>query len=305
MTATAPVTTAAAVAVHRFRSMGTDVTVVLPKGALRHANDVEAIFDDWSDRFTRFAPSSELMHLNRHAGMPVSVSPAMLDAVDAAVAAASSTDGLFDPLLGSRMAELGYDRTFDLLPVDRPAASLRPWHAGEWRSIRIDRGQGTVTLPAGAALDLGGLAKGMAVDAALDALADAGMSFAAVNAGGDLAVHGLPPDEEAWSVAVEEYSAGSVRLSSGALATSSVLRRRWTVDGYVRHHLLDPRTGMPVENELAQVSVAAGTCRQAEVAAKAVLLLGATGGAHFIEQHGLAALLITRRGEELRLGVWT
>lgn len=305
MTATAHRSAPSGVAIHRFRSMGTDVTVMLPKGALRHADEVEAVFDDWSDRFTRFDPSSELMHLNAHAGTPVSVSTTMLEAVSSAVAAATSTDGLFDPLLGSRMVELGYDRTFDLLPVDRPAVSLRPWHAGEWRSILVDRERGTVTLPAGAALDLGGLAKGMAVDAALNALVSDGVAFAAVNAGGDLAVHGLPPDEGAWSVDVEAYTAGGVSLTSGALATSSILRRRWTVDGYARHHLLDPRTGMPVENELAQASVAASTCRQAEVAAKAVLLMGATGGAQFIEQHGLSALLLTRKGEAIRLGAWS
>jgi len=307
MTAIAPRSpfTPAGVAVHRFRSMGTDVSVVLPRGALRHADEVEAVFDDWSTRFTRFDRSSELMHLNAHAGTPVSVSSMMLEAVSSAVAAAASTDGLFDPLLGSRMVELGYDRTFDLLPVDQPAVSLRPWRAGEWRSIVIDRARGTVTLPAGAALDLGGLAKGMAVDAALDALVHDGVAFAAVNAGGDLAVHGVPPDDDLWSVDVEAYPGGTVNLTSGALATSSILRRRWTVDGYARHHLLDPRTGMPVQNELAQVSVAASTCRQAEVAAKAVLLMGATGGAQFIEQHGLAALLLTQRGEAIRLGAWS
>ena len=161
------------------------------------------------------------------------------------------------------------------------------------------------TLPAGSGLDLGGLAKGMAVDAALRLLVNAGLPYGAVNAGGDLAVHGLPPGQDAWPVELEGGMERTVTLDSGALATSSVLRRRWSVDGFIRHHLLDPRTGLPVHNELAQASVAAATCGQAEVAAKAALLMGPVAAADFIDRHGLSALLITHRGEELRLGAWT
>lgn len=283
--------------------MGTDVTVALPADSPAAAEPIERLFHEWDLRFSRFRPDSELMALNRAAGTPFDASQPMFDAVETALSAARATNGLFDPLLLGRMVELGYDRTFDQLPGESAASPLRPWHAGEWQDVHLDPGSLSVTLPAGSGIDLGGLAKGMAVDAAIQGLATAGIPFAAVNAGGDLAVLGTPPGQDAWDVDLEGVDR-AVSLPSGAMATSSVLRRRWRVDGVTRHHLLDPRTGLPVDNELAQVSVASASCAQAEVAAKAVLLMGATAGADFVERHGLSALIVTRRGDALRLGRW-
>jgi thiamine biosynthesis lipoprotein len=303
MTTAAPAGLFVGLGARRFRAMGTDVTVLLPAARDDAAGAVERLMDAWDRRFSRFRPDSELMALNRAAGTPFAASDTMYEAASAALAAAQATDGLFDPLLFGRMVELGYDRTFDELPADGTAAPLREWHAGEWRSVRLDPVNRTVTLPAGSGIDLGGLAKGMAVDAAVREMAAAGIDFAAVNAGGDLAVIGTPPGLGTWDVEIEGV-AEAISLSSGALATSSVLRRRWMVRGQVRHHLIDPRTGLPVENEIAQVSVAAATCVQAEVAAKAVFLLGTVAGTAFVERHGLSALVVTRSGEELRLGAW-
>jgi len=296
-------TRAAGIRAHRFGCMGTDVSVLLPPDHADAAGRVEHLFHEWDHRFSRFRTDSELMALNRAAGGPYVVSEPMYGAVAAALSAAQATDGLFDPLLLGRLLELGYDRDFEELPGQRAAAPLRAWHAGEWRSVRLDAETRTVELPAGSGIDLGGLAKGMAVDAAIRLLDEAGVPYAAVNAGGDLAVIGSPPGHEAWDVALEGIDE-TVSVTTGAMATSSILRRRWNVGGRTRHHLLDPRTGLPVDNELAQASVAAATCAQAEVAAKAVLLAGPVAGADFVERHGLSALVVTRRGETLRLGSW-
>ena len=105
-------------------------------------------------------------------------------------------------------------------------------------------------------------------------------------------------------MAVDGRADRPISIEAGALATSSVLRRRWRVGELERHHLVDPRTGLPADTGLSQVSVAAATCREAEVAAKAVLLLGATAGADFVDRHALAALAVTDEGDELRLGWW-
>ena len=222
----------------------------------------------------------------------------------AAIRAATATDGLFDPLLGRRMEELGYDRTFDALMPDRVGLPLRAWHPGEWRSIAVDRARQTVTLPAGGGLDLGGIGKGMAVDAALALLVRRGNPYGAVNAGGDLAVHGQPPDANGWEIAIDGSVPSQLSLRSGALATSSVERRRWQVDGRPRHHLLDPRTGMPAATGLRSASVAAATCQQAEVAAKAALLLGPVAGSEFLLRRNLSGLLVTDGGDALRIGAW-
>jgi thiamine biosynthesis lipoprotein len=289
---------------HRFRSMGCDVRVLAPSDRSHAALAVRHIFDAWDARFSRFRRNSELEALNDAGGRPFPVSDLMMSVLATALRAAHATDGLVDPMLGGRMIELGYDRTYEELEPGGQDSVLREWRAGAWRAIVMDQGRGTVQLPVGYRVDLGGIAKGMAVDAALGALVADGVPYAAVNAGGDLAVAGLPPGGESWSVAIDGPTETVVALRRGALATSSVLRRRWVANGTDRHHLLDPRTGMPATGPIVQASVAAATCVQAEVAAKMAVLSDLPGAIGRLEQHRLAALLLTAEGEAWRVGTW-
>src|SRR5581483_8068359 len=176
-----------------FRAMGTDVLVLAPAGrAVRAARLVEELFEEWEAALSRFRPESELSRLNASAGLEVRVGPIVLAAVEAALDAARATAGLFDPTLLPDLVRVGYDRSFDEMgEPDSPAA--RPRGGGDWREIHVDRGRRTVRLPAGCGLDLGGVAKGMAVDAAIELLTATGLESALVDAGGDLRVHGLPP----------------------------------------------------------------------------------------------------------------
>jgi thiamine biosynthesis lipoprotein len=164
-----------------------------------------------------------------------------------------------------------------------------------------------VRVPVGGALDLGGIAKGMAADAAVAELREAGVPYALVNAGGDLATHGLPPESDGWAVGIDnvDLGGGAALLAGGALATSSTLRRRWSRGGDSQHHLLDPLSGLPLEGELVQATVTAASCRQAEVAAKVAMLGTMAEASAFVLQHGLTAALVTRAGDQLRVGQWT
>ena len=98
--------------------------------------------------------------------------------------------------------QLGYDRTFDELPAELPPAEHPTFPGGSWRDIRINRVLRLVALPPGVGVDFGGIAKGMAVDAALERLRLEGIHTALVNAGGDLAVLGVPPLEGQWPIEV-------------------------------------------------------------------------------------------------------
>ena len=286
--------------------MGTTVGVLLPPGSTRRAGAVRALFTEWEATLSRFRPDSELSALNGVAGREARVSPLLFDVVAASLDAARATEGLFDPTLGARMAELGYDRTFADLPADRPATPRpdacppAPWVAGRWRGVGIDGRLRTIRLPAGVALDVGGIAKGMAVDASIALLAAEGVAAAAVNAGGDLAVLGLPGEAPAWTIRIEtpvdDRPAPVVAITSGGLATSSVGRRRWHADGEARHHLIDPRDGRSARTDAWSVSVPASTCRVAEVAAKVALVLGRALGGAFLRRHGLDGLIIAEDG---------
>jgi thiamine biosynthesis lipoprotein len=290
---------------HRFRSMGCEVTLLAPSSRPDAEPLTREVFARWDERFSRFRAGSELEALNNAGGRPFPVSELMLTVLGAALRAARATDGLFDPLLGVRMVELGYDRTFEELPSRRTAGPLLDWRAGAWREIVVDEERRTVQLPIGYRIDLGGIAKGMAVDAAIEALVAESVPYAAVDAGGDLAVAGLPPGLESWPVAIDNGPGETVvAVRQGALATSSVLRRRWEVNDAERHHLLDPRTGLPATGAIVQASVAAARCRQAEVAAKVAILSDLPGAIGRLEQHRLAALLVMSSGEAWRVGSW-
>jgi len=232
---------------------------------------IRRLFDEWDRVFSRFRPESELSQLNRAASEVVVVSRLFAHALRTALSAAAATDGLVDPTLGAAVEAAGYDLDFSLLGEDeRP---LGPPSPGKWRSLRLS-GR-LLSRPPGTLLDLNGVVKSLAVDAALEVTA--GDAF--VSAGGDVAVRGgsvvgLPGD-------------GTLRLLAGGIATSGKTKRSWRRGGVVQHHLIDPRTGRPAESRWDEVTVAAGSCVGADVAAKAAFLLS-DDGPSWLDESGLA-----------------
>ena len=296
-----------------FRAMGTTITVLSPAGqGTRAVEATRALFDEWERALSRFLPESELSRLNARAGAPLAVSPLLWEVLTTALHAARASDGRYDPTLLRQMIAIGYDRTFEEIRHGVPApphlaeTARQTQVGGDWRRIRLDPARRRVTLPAGAGLDFGGIAKGMAVDAAIAQLRALGLTPALVNAGGDLAVADQPPDQPDWPVAVPGRDRHwTIPFQRGAIATSTVMRRNWRQGGTPRHHLIDPTTGEPAESDLLSVTVAAPLCRQAEVGAKVALLLGAQDGARFLAEHGMAGLLIPAAGEDyLTAGRW-
>ena len=93
-------------------------------------------------------------------------------------------------------------------------------------------------------------------------------------------------------------------LRSGAIATSGIAYRQWYQGQALRHHLLDPHTGLPVQGDLWSVTVVADRCEQAEVAAKTAFILGAREGAEFLHTHQLAGLIIRKDGTWQAVGPW-
>jgi thiamine biosynthesis lipoprotein len=298
-----------------FPAMGTTVTVLLPaRDRALGLEIVRGLFAEWEEALSRFRQESELSRLNARAGQPTTVSPLLYSVLATALEAAHATSGLYDPTLLGQLVRLGYDRSFDALPAElpaelppeRPEPHSRPAApGGGWRAIHLSAARREVTLPPGVGLDFGGIAKGMAVDAASSALRDRGIEAALVNAGGDLAVLGQPADQGEWPVLVSGRArTWVVGLTSGALATSGVARRHWLQGGQQRHHLLDPRTGLPAETGLWSVSVTAARCQQAEVAAKVAFVLGPVAGAAFLVEHGLSGLFARADGGWRTVGAW-
>ena len=259
-----------------FRAMGCDVTVLSRDG--RRA--VEELFAARDETFSRFRAGSELNRVNAAQADPVLVSDRFARMLETALGAAQATAGLVTPTVGAALLAAGYDRDFDELGDDpRPA---QPAHVPSWRRVRVAGRwlfrSGRVTL------DLNGVVKGATVDDALALLPRGGT----VSAGGDVAT--------TRPVVVELPGGDAVTLYAGGLATSGADRRTWRRGGELQHHLIDPATGRPARSPWRQVSVAAGSCLAADVAAKAAFLLGHAGPS-WLDRRGLAGRFVGAAGD--------
>jgi len=212
---------------------------------------------------SRFVATSELSAINRSAPGAVRVSGLMRDVLEAAHNVRSMTSGLVDIGIGAVVSDWGYDRTFaDIGSLDAEPETVR--------DHRWSVGPAAVTLSAGTALDLGGVAKGWACDRAVEkGLAEV------VSAGGDMRSNNtstIASIVDPWGEVVAR-----VPLGTRALATSSVARRRWKVGDREVSHLIHPTTMRPVDSPVISATVVGATGVEAEAGAKCVLLEGADG----------------------------
>src|SRR5438128_2778570 len=232
---------------------------------------------DAEARFTRFLRDSELAGLNASDGRYVPVSPEMFAMLQAALWAFEESEGLVNAAVLPALAAAGYDRPFRQ-GLAEPSV-LRPTQLPALPEVLlVDHSTRSAALAPGAALDLGGIAKGALADLLIDELGENGVC----NLGGDLRVRGLGPEGDGWHIGLCDRTA--VALTEGAVCTSGTTRRRW---GQSAHHLIDPRTGMPARTDLAEVSVVTDSALRGEVYAKCAMLLGSTAGLAFLETRGL------------------
>jgi FAD:protein FMN transferase len=232
--------------------------------------EVRELFDRWDRVFSRFRPDSELNGVNDASSEFVAVTTLFARTLTLALDAARRTEGLVDPTLGAAIEAAGYDRDFAELADD--GRRLAPSVPGGWRHVRV-AGRLVFRHP-GTKLDLNSVVKGLAVDAALG-LID---GDAYVAAGGDVAVRG--------AVDVGLPGGGALLLRNGGLATSGTTKRRWLRGGEPQHHLIDPRSGRPSRSRWTEVTVAAGSCLEADIAAKAAFLLDLEAAA-WLDERGL------------------
>jgi len=222
--------------------------------------------------FSRFDASSELRELERR--RVIIGSEELIEVVELAIDARRRSGGRFDPTILPSLRALGYDRSIEHVRGTLCSGAVLGHEAG---TIAIDHPTGLVALGEGVALDLGGIAKGWIADRIATQLA--ATAPALVDAGGDISctprVGGLP-----WTVEVAGVDETTfLELTAGGIATSGIDRRRWRgplIAGRDRHHVVDPRTGESADTDLLRVTVVAGSCATAEVAATS-MLVGSSG----------------------------
>jgi FAD:protein FMN transferase len=286
-----------------FHAMGCEMlAVIASESAPLLLAKVPEWFEEWEQALSRFRFDSELTRLNQIHEQPVHVSETLWNVFQAARKAEKMTNGLVTPTLLDAIIEAGYDRPFDVLPhlaTPAPAPSLTA--STSLTAITVDNSARTVTLPFGVELDFGGVAKGWAAYQAMKRLQSEGSAL--IDAAGDIAISGPRADGSPWQIGVTDpFHPGqeieTLYLNECGVATSGKDRRRWTRNGILQHHIIDPLTNQPAETDLLTVTVVAPDVMQAEAGAKAAFILGSRAGLEWIETHpDLAALFILDNGQ--------
>jgi thiamine biosynthesis lipoprotein len=247
-------------------------------------------FAEVERRCSRFDERSELRSLSRRIGEPINISTLLFSALDLSLRVAHLTDGAFDPTIGHVMEQSGFNTNY--LTGERVASLASADTSGTYRDILLDYDSQTVTLLHPLLLDLGAVAKGLAIDLAAQELS--GLAGFVINAGGDLLARGLNPDGEPWRIGIRHPRlAGelltSLRVTDAAVGTSGDYERPApSGDG---HHIRDPIFGGTADAAVS-VTVIAPTAAAADVLSTAAFVLGPKAGVDLLNRECVEGLIV-------------
>nr|WP_137862573.1 FAD:protein FMN transferase [uncultured Sphingomonas sp.] len=270
--------------------------VAAPEGI---AVAIQAELDRVVAEMSHWAPDSTLSRFNRsEPGRWQPLPPGFACVLAAALAVAQKSGGAFDPAMGALVDLWGFGppgpRTG--LPSDAEIAEARAISG----RARIEQGERRARRTTPATLDFSGIAKGHGVDRVAEMLRSMALPDFLVEIGGELRGEGIRPDGQPWWVDLEPVPGSGFAPLRAALhglsvATSGDYRRSFAHGGRNYAHTLDPRTGRPLDNGVASVSVFHASCMLADAWATALAVLGPAGMA-LAESEGLAAHMVVREG---------
>jgi thiamine biosynthesis lipoprotein len=290
-----------------FHSMGTRCRVCLVEPSRAAANAyLDGLLNwvaDFEAKYSRFIDSSLVSRINAAAGQHwVEVDEETERLLSLCAEFTFLTRGAFDPTALPLIRLWNWKANPPSIPTDatiRATLDLVGWN-------KIQRRPGAIFLPlAGMCLDFGGIGKEYAVDLALARAAQHGIQDVLVDFGQDIRVHGRPPGRPAWHIGLENplnpgTCWGSVAVTDHAVASSGDYLRHFEHAGRRYGHILDPRTGHPVDNGNRAVTVIAPSCTLAGILSTTAFILGPKEGFHLIHGHyGASGALFTEQGHHI------
>ena len=244
-------------------------------------------------------PDSEVATLSGLSAMNLSAQTR--DVIGAGLQVAERSQGAFDLTLGRLVKVWGLDGDSPRVPtaaeIDEALQGIGP------KALRLEGGR-LIKRDAALEVELGGIAKGYAVDMAARILADGGVTFASVNAGGDMRLVGRPGERD-WRIGIQHPRRSgellaTLRVAEGAVVTSGDYERFFEEQGLRYHHLFDPRTGYPARG-CQSVTVTAASAMLADALATAAFVLGPEFGLKLLEDWpGVEALVVAADGQVLQ-----
>ncbi len=251
-------------------------------------------------QLSRHREESDVSRLNRAQGTPVAVASSVREALMLSLREGQRSGGAFDVTVGPLVALWSRAAAQDQLPAEAALAAAGEHVGAEHVQLLSD---GRVSLDPGSSIDLGGIAKGFALDRVLPGLRASGLSAALLSFGQSSTwALGNPPGAAGWRLLVRSPAggfAGVVTLRDRALSTSGTLGQWSEIGGQRFGHVLDPRSGRPLTRR-RQALVVAPDATLAEVLSTALLVLGEREGIALVEaRQGCEGLLL-----DAEAGVW-
>lgn len=288
-------------------TMGTQYTIKtvgLPDGVtdVSLQSDIDALLRRINQQMSTYLDNSEVSRFNRAiAGEWFEVSRETAMVLHSAQHHSERTGGAFDATLGPLVDlwHFGPQHAQRSLPNDHQIAAVQSRVGFEKLQVRMEP-PGLTKSVDGLQIDLSAIAKGYAVDAVAELLTTRGIHAYMVEIGGELRVKGSRPGGDGWRIGIESPRMDKreilrvVQLDNVAMATSGDYRNYFEVDGKRYSHTINPRTGRPVEHQLASVTVLAHDCMTADALATALMVMGPETGLTFANENSVAALLISR-----------
>ena len=295
-------------------TMGTTWSVrLIPPPALDRMAFQSAIEEELAriiSLFSHWDPRSELSRLNAAPPGFWAVSEPFWDLLNKAMDLADDTNGAVDPALGALVDLWGFGPpgprplngfgTGPTVPFEEEVEAARALSG--WGVVRFNREARAVQQLGGVKLDLSGIAKGHAVDCVSERLTRMGATHHLVEIGGELRGAGVKPDAMPWWAELQQVPGAPgppavAALFDMACATSGDWVRSFEAYGQTYSHTLDGRTGRPVENGVASVTVLAETAMYADAMATALTVMGPEEGPAFAEAMKIAATFVVRTGD--------
>lgn len=241
--------------------------------------------------------NSDITNINQNGGAPVTVAADTAALVQASLALAAETDGLFDISIYPLVEAWGFTKEAKAVPTEDTIQRLLP--LVDYQNVTITGNQ--IQLKPGMALDAGGIAKGYAADRAAQLMQQAGCSGGVLSLGGNVLTVGEKPDGSLFRIALQDpqdaaKTLGTLSLPGGrAVVTSGDYQRYFEQNGKRYHHILDPRTGYPAENEFTSVTVVTASAARADAIATALFVMGLEQAKEFVNRtEDIEAVFVTK-----------
>lgn len=261
---------------------------------------------EFEKRFSRFLPDSELTYLNHHAGSKAKVSRLMQDLLAAAKRAAEGTGGLYNPFILPALQQAGYVGSWPQPEKFSKDIDYRK-NAKTVPASELKISKDYATIPAGSAIDFGGIGKGYLLDELAAWLSSQGCVNFWLSLGGDIICAGQDVNGQPWAVDVQHATNDKTSVATitndsktrMAIATSGTTKRRGANAGKPWHHIIDPRSGQPATTDILTATVVDSDATMADVYAKCLVILGSERAKDFAKTHGItqAILQFKKSGE--------